>query len=61
MYSKCISTAEHLFEFEKKFLISYTYLCIQSHFLVAQIGIATISIISIITQISRPTFQGQNF
>ena len=50
---------------KKYFLISYIYLHIAVSFcsisVIAQIGIGTISIISIVTQISRPTFLRQGF
>ena len=58
-------TAKYLFEFEKIFfnfiyIFMYTVsFCTIS--VVAQIGIGTISIISIVTLILRPTFLRQGF
>ena len=60
-------TAKYLFKFEKIFfnfiyIVMYTVLfCTISVGVVAQIGTGTISIISIVTQISRPTLLRQGF
>ena len=60
-----MKAAKYIFEFEKIFfnfiyIFMYTVsFCTIS--VVAQIGIGTISIISIVTQISRPTFWRQDF
>ena len=58
-----MSTAKYLFEFEK-ILFNFMYICMYAVSFctisaVAQIGIVTISIIIIVTQISRSTFLRQ--
>ena len=60
IYTKCMRTAKYLFEFEKIYIFMYTVsFCTIS--VVAQIGIGTISIVNIVTQIPRPTFLRQGF
>ena len=58
-------TAKYLFKFEKiNFNFIYVFMYTVSFYTisaVAQIGIGTISIISIVTQILRPTFLRQGF